>query len=71
MKTSKIRVYFHNIFKGNKVLEKAANEVINQNVDLLTDDIYPVIEQAIAKKVLKISNQVFSKDPFNDFFPLR
>jgi hypothetical protein len=71
IKSAKVRVYFHNIFKGNKVLEKTANEVINQNVDQLTGDIYPVIEQVLSKKLQRISNQVFAKDPFNDFFPLR
>lgn len=69
IKSAKIRVYFHNLFKGNKVLERTANEVINQNIDQLTSDIYPVIGQVIARKSQKIANQVFSKDPLNDFLP--
>ena len=70
IKSARLIVYFHNLFKGNKALEKTANEVINQNINQLAADIYPTVEQVMAKKIFKISNQIFAKDPYDEFFPL-
>lgn len=65
------RIYFHDIFKGNKALEVSANEVINANLDSFLTDIYPSIEQVLSKRLFKISNQVFSLATFDDFFPVK
>lgn len=71
MKSGKIRAYFRNLFNGNEALEKVANDVINQNLDQLVDDMTQPIARIMARKLQQMSNQVFAKEPFEAFFPLR
>lgn len=50
-------------------MDEAANDVINQNIDVIMQDVYPLFERELGKKLHKISNQIFSLAPFNEFFP--
>lgn len=50
-------------------MEVAANDVINQNIDIIMQDVYPIFERELGAKLHKISNQIFSIAPFNEFFP--
>lgn len=70
IKAGVLKVYFDNLFNGNKAMEIAANDVINQNIDIIKGDVIPVFERELGKILLKISNQVFAIAPFNEFFPL-
>ena len=70
IKTAEMRVYFDNLFNGQKALEKAANEVVNQNLDTIKGDVVPLIEQRVSSVILRIANQVFASGTHNDFFPL-
>lgn len=69
IKSAKVRVYFFDLFKGNKALEVTANDVINQNIDLFVGEIYPSFEQVLAKRLLKITNQIFSLASYNEILP--
>jgi hypothetical protein len=69
IKPARIRVQFDNLFNGQKALEQVANEAINQNVNLITDDVIPQIERAVEQKILKAANQVFERAPAAEFFP--
>lgn len=69
IKAAELKAYFGNLFNGQKNLERTANDVINQNIDILKGDVFPVVEQVLGKILLKISNQIFSSAPFGDFFP--
>lgn len=71
IKADSLHVFFDNLFNGQKVLEKTANDVINQNIDIITSEVYPIIEQVLSEKLSKMSNIVFSAAPFNEFFPLK
>lgn len=64
-----LKVYFENLFKGNNAMNEAANDVINQNIDVIINDVYPIFERELGKKLYKISNQIFAIAPFNEFFP--
>jgi Haemolymph juvenile hormone binding protein (JHBP) len=69
LKPGTIRVRFENLFNGQKDLENVANEVINQNINLITDDVIPQIERALERKTIVIANQFFEKAPLAEFFP--
>lgn len=69
IKPASVRVRFDNLFNGQKNLEDAGNEVINQNIGLITKDVLPQVERGMEKKALQIANQVFEKAPAADFFP--
>lgn len=69
LKPGKIRVRFENLFKGQKELNNVANDAINQNINLITDDILPQIERALERKTIVIANQFFEKAPAAEFFP--
>lgn len=69
IKSAQMKVYFDNLFNGQKELERTANEVINQNVEILKSDVFPIVEQSLGKILLKISNEVFSSAPYSEIFP--
>lgn len=64
-----LSVHFDNLFMGQKALEDVGNQVINQNVGLLEQDILPLIEKTLERKVLSSMNDVFSKANEFEFFP--
>lgn len=69
VKPAKIRVRFENLFNGQKQLEEIGNDVINQNLDLITNAVIPKVEKSIEKKILKAANQVFEKASTAELFP--
>lgn len=64
-----LKMRFENLFGGNKALEDVANEVINQNADLVIKDAIPIIERNFSEKVLIASNQFFAYNPADEIFP--
>lgn len=64
-----LRVKFENLFNGNKALEDASNELINQNIQILIKEVTPKFEIALGKIGLRLANQVFSKIPADLLFP--
>jgi hypothetical protein len=70
IKSAQLKVYFHNLFNGQKALEQAANEVINQNIEIFKGEVFPPIENNLSKLLLKLSSQIFDSAPYNEIFPL-
>ncbi|XP_070493412.1 protein takeout-like [Chironomus tepperi] len=69
IKSVDLKVYFDNLFNGQKALERAANEVINQNIELFKGEVVPPIEQNLSKILFKMANQIFESAPYDEFFP--
>lgn len=70
IKLGEARAQFENLFNGQKALETIGNELINQNIDSLSKHLIPAVERGMEAKLLKVSNQVFSKASADEFFPL-
>lgn len=60
---------YENLFNGQKALEDVANQYINQNINLISEDILPQVERGMEKRILKVANQVFEKASADEFFP--
>lgn len=45
------------------------HDFVAQNIDIIMQDVYPIFEGSLGRKLHKISNQIFSIAPFNEFFP--
>lgn len=69
LKSGSTKVRFDNLFNGQKGLEDVANQAINQNIALIEKDLFPEVEQSVAKIVLKAANQVLERAPASEFFP--
>lgn len=69
VKPASIKVRYENLFNGQKALEDVGNEYINQNIDLISGDIIPQVEQGMERRILKVANQVFEKASAAEFFP--
>lgn len=63
------RIRFENLFRGQKALEEVANDVINQNINLISKDVIPQVERGIERRILIASNQVFERASETEFFP--
>lgn len=68
-KIGALKMKFENLFGGNKALEDVANEVINQNGQLVVQDAIPIIEQSFGAKLLSASNQFFAANTADEIFP--
>jgi len=51
IKPARTSVRFENLFNGQKELERVGNEVINQNIEIITKDVIPQFERGIEKKI--------------------
>lgn len=60
---------YDNLFNGNKALEDAANELINQNYQLIAKNAIPKFEKVISGIAMKSANQFFSQIPADLLFP--
>lgn len=60
---------YENLFNGNKALEDAANELINQNYQLIAKNAIPKFEKVIGLITMKSANQFFSQFPADLLFP--
>lgn len=69
IKVNGIKMKFENLFGGNKGIESAANELINQNSQLVLKDAIPKFEKVMAGIAMKASNQFFSQVPADQLFP--
>lgn len=69
VKLGKTRLSFDNLFNGQKALEQVANELINQNIDVLSQSVKPIVEGGLERKIYRIFNQALSKAPAKEFFP--
>lgn len=64
------QVQFKDLFGVNEELNRHTNELINQNIDILGDEILPIIKTIVSEFLLGIFNRVFDRFPYDELFPL-
>ncbi|CAH0558253.1 unnamed protein product [Brassicogethes aeneus] len=62
-KVGKMRVKFHNLFNGNKILGKTVNSFINQNAVEIIDELEDSIGGSLAIIFRDLMNNIFTKIP--------
>lgn len=70
IKVGKGTVKLHNLFGGDKVLGEAVNNVINENFDLVSRDIVPLVEKALQRLMRRISSKILENFTYDQVFPL-
>ncbi|CAK1548669.1 unnamed protein product [Leptosia nina] len=63
------RIRLNGLFNGDKTLEEATNEAINQNRDEFLQAMKPYIEKTAANVLLDIANKIVYSMPLDDLFP--
>ncbi|CAF4830328.1 unnamed protein product [Pieris macdunnoughi] len=67
MKDYRLRLY--GLFNGDKTLEEATNEAINQNRGEFLQAMKPYIEKTTAKVLLDTANRIVNSLPLDQIFP--
>lgn len=72
--TIRVRVgggYLHldNLFNGDKALGEVVNQTINQNFDIVSKDIIPIIERALERQFKRMANKIMSRYTERQIFP--
>ncbi|XP_017773215.1 PREDICTED: uncharacterized protein LOC108560263 [Nicrophorus vespilloides] len=65
----KIYVDVEGLFGGNKDLQRATNKLINENVDVLYEEMKPVILQFVKSFAFEANSNVFDAFPMRVLFP--
>uniref|UniRef100_A0A8D8XTD4 Protein takeout n=1 Tax=Cacopsylla melanoneura TaxID=428564 RepID=A0A8D8XTD4_9HEMI len=68
-KVEKMYIQLENLFNGNKELSEQMNVFLNENWADIIKELMPAIESALEAVVKEIGNRLFSKIPYEDFFP--
>lgn len=58
-----------NLFNGDKLLGDTVNQAINQNFNLLSEDILPLVEKSLVTTLKRIANRVVMNFTFDQLFP--
>jgi hypothetical protein len=58
------------IFNGDKVLGEIVSNTINQNFDLFSKDLIPLIEKSLSRIFKKTANQILERFTMEQLFPL-
>lgn len=66
---ARVTLQFDNLFDGDTVLGDQMNRFINQNSDLLFKELQAPYEETFGLVFAKISNEIYSRVPFNKIFP--
>lgn len=61
-------MYFSDIFKDNAELTNNTNKVINENLLVVMEELYPVIKSAIRQLILGLVSQLFEKFSIDELF---
>ncbi|XP_053672331.1 uncharacterized protein LOC128722676 [Anopheles nili] len=63
------RVKLENLFGGDRVLGEIINETINQNFNLLSTELIPLIEKALQRIFKRTGNKILERFPEEVLFP--
>lgn len=63
------KIKLDNLFGGDRVLGDVINETINQNFEIFSRDIIPLVEKALERIFKNISNKVVEKFTEEQLFP--
>ncbi|GAB0098496.1 uncharacterized protein DMENIID0001_142370 [Sergentomyia squamirostris] len=69
IRVGKGSLYLDNLFSGDKTLGDIINDTINQNFDIVSKDIIPLIERALERHFKKTSNKILSRYTRTQLFP--
>ncbi|XP_059609137.1 protein takeout [Phlebotomus argentipes] len=69
VKVGKGSMYLENLFGGDKTLGDIVNDTINQNFEVVSRDIIPLIEKALERHFKKTSNKILSRYTRDQLFP--
>lgn len=59
-----------NLFNGDKTLGDVINDTINQNFNIISKDIIPLIEKALEKHFKKTANKIMNRYTEAQIFPM-
>ncbi|KAL1460057.1 hypothetical protein WDU94_011996 [Cyamophila willieti] len=68
-KVEKMHILLENLFNGNKELSDQMNVFLNENWADIIKELMPAIESALEAVVKEIGNRLFTKVPYEEFFP--
>lgn len=63
------RIKLENLFGGDRVLGEIINETINQNFNLLSTELIPLIEKALQRIFKRTGNKILERFPEEVLFP--
>ncbi|XP_058062405.1 uncharacterized protein LOC131212527 [Anopheles bellator] len=69
IKVSDGRIKLENLFGGDRVLGEIINETINQNFNLLSTELIPLIEKALQRIFKRTGNKILERFPEEVLFP--
>lgn len=69
IKVGRGSMYLDNLFGGDKTLGDIVNDTINQNFEVVSKDIIPLIEKALERHFKKTSNKILSRYTRSQLFP--
>ncbi|XP_055694818.1 uncharacterized protein LOC129796516 [Lutzomyia longipalpis] len=70
IKVGKGSMYLENLFGGDKTLGDIINDTINQNFEVVSRDIIPLIEKALEKHFKRTSNKILSRYTRSQLFEI-
>lgn len=62
-------LHLDNLFNGDKALGEVVNQTINQNFDIVSKDIIPIVERALERHFKKTANKIMSHYTEKQIFP--
>uniref|UniRef100_A0A1B0DRJ4 Uncharacterized protein n=2 Tax=Phlebotomus papatasi TaxID=29031 RepID=A0A1B0DRJ4_PHLPP len=66
--TTRLHMYFENLFNGDKSLSENMNQFLNQNWNVLLTELKPALTEAMSQILQNVISGPFSKIPYNELF---
>ncbi|GAB0088222.1 uncharacterized protein DMENIID0001_026150 [Sergentomyia squamirostris] len=66
--TTRLHMYFENLFNGDKALSDNMNQFLNENWNILLTELMPSLTEAISQVLQGVISGPFSKIPYNELF---
>lgn len=70
IKLQKGRINLKEIFDGDKVLGEIVGQVINENFEVVSQDLIPLIEKSLARIFKRSGNKILERFTMEQLFPL-
>lgn len=70
IKLRKGQISLGELFEGDKILAEVVGQTINQNFELFSQDIIPLIEKSLARIFKRSANKILERFTMAQLFPL-
>ncbi|XP_032681491.1 protein takeout-like [Odontomachus brunneus] len=70
IRIAETHINFDNLFNGDKVLGQATNELLNENSNLVTQEITPLLEDSLANLFTNVANKITQTFTYDELFPI-